>query len=187
MTSRLTTCKTCGKSVSISAPTCPHCGEPNPAQKDEKSTLETERAKTSAPRKENIAGMLGASIFGLLAIVAIFIIPSKDVTTKNKVPQSIEAATTATYKPDAVSDAFGVCAVFDGTGLTTQCEVKSATLSTPPSVDVTIDTNGSDARKMCAGIADMMAKQTHSFAGKWRLRIFSPYSGQRPIATCALR
>ena len=88
---------------------------------------------------------------------------------------------------DAVGDAFGVCAVFEGTGLTTQCEVKSATLSTPPSVDVTIDTNGSDARKMCAGVADMMAKQTRSFAGKWKLRIFSPYSGQRPIAVCTLR
>lgn len=131
--------------------------------------------------------MLGAAIFGLLAIVAIFIIPSKDATTENKAPQSIETATIATYKPDAVSAAFGLCAVFDGTSLTTQCEVKIGTLSTPSSVDVTIDTNGSDAKKMCAGIADMIAKQTHSFAGKWRLRIFSPYSGQRPIATCALR
>ena len=88
---------------------------------------------------------------------------------------------------DAVGDAYGVCIVLEGTGITTGCEVKSATLSTPPSVDVTIDTNGSEARKMCVGVADMMAKQTRSFAGKWKLRIFSPYSGQRPIAVCTLR
>lgn len=88
---------------------------------------------------------------------------------------------------NATSDAFGLCAVFDGMGQTSGCEVKSATLNTPPSVDVTIDTNGSEARKICNGVADMMAKQTRSFAGKWKLRIFSPYSGQRPIAVCTLR
>ena len=84
---------------------------------------------------------------------------------------------------DAVGDAFGMCASLKGTGLVTECEVKGY----GSTVDVTIDTNGSDARKMCAGISDMMAKQTRSFAGKWKLRIFSPYSGQRPIAVCTLR
>ena len=56
---------------------------------------------------------------------------------------------------DAVGDAFGMCASLKGTGLVTECEVKGY----GSTVDVTIDTNGSDARKMCAGISDMMAKQ----------------------------
>jgi hypothetical protein len=174
--------------VSISAPTCPHCGEPNPGQKDEKPTLETdetERAKTSAPRKENIAGMLGAAIFGLLAIVAIFILPSKDATTKNKAPQSIEATTTAAYKPDVVDDAMSLCRALEETGQIIECKVDGY----GGTVDVTIDTTGHDARQLCPGVTDMLAKHTRNFAiaARWKLRIFSPYSGETPIAKCSLK
>ncbi len=82
-----------------------------------------------------------------------------------------------------VNDAYKVCNAFERTGLTTQCEV-SGWNST---IDVTIDTTGAEARKMCPGIVDMVAKLTRSFAGKWKLQIFSPYSGERPIAVCRLR
>ncbi len=84
---------------------------------------------------------------------------------------------------DVVDDAYRLCKAMEGTGLTTQCEVKGW----GSTVDVRIDTNGAEARKICAGAADNMAKQTRSFAGKWRLQIFSPYSGDRPIAVCTLR
>ena len=40
---------------------------------------------------------------------------------------------------------------------------------------------------LCIGVADMMARKTRSFAGKWKLRIFSPYSGKHPTAICNLR
>jgi hypothetical protein len=84
---------------------------------------------------------------------------------------------------DVIDDAYRLCKAMEATGLTTECEVKGW----GSTVDVTIDTNGSEGRKICAGVVDMMAKQTRTFAGKWKLRIFSPYSGQRPIAVCTLR
>lgn len=84
---------------------------------------------------------------------------------------------------DVIDDAYRLCKAMEATGLTTECEVKGW----GSTVDVTIDTSGSEGRKICAGVADMMAKQTRTFAGKWKLRIFSPFSGQRPIAVCTLR
>ena len=83
---------------------------------------------------------------------------------------------------DAVDDAYRLCRALEGTGLTTECEVKGW----GSSVDVTIDTTSYEARKICAATAGMMAKKTTSFAGRWKLKIFSPYSGERPIATCNL-
>ncbi len=67
--------------------------------------------------------------------------------------------------------------------MATDCDVSV----TQRSVDVRIDTTGSEARKMCAGTVRMLAEHTRSFRGEWRLRIFSPYSGDHPIATCRLR
>ena len=84
---------------------------------------------------------------------------------------------------DVVDDAYRLCKVMDISGVSTECEVKGW----GSTVDVTIDTNGAEARKVCDGVADMMAKKTRTFAGQWRLRIFSPYSGKKPIAVCTLR
>lgn len=88
-----------------------------------------------------------------------------------------------TAAADAVDDAYRLCASLEATGVTAGCEVKGW----GSTVDVTIDTNGTEARKMCSGVVDMMAKRTRSFAGQWKLRIFSPYSGERPIAACTLK
>jgi hypothetical protein len=84
---------------------------------------------------------------------------------------------------DAVDNAFRLCAVFEKTGLTTECKV-SGWGST---VDVRMDTSGAEARKICISVVDLMAQQKLSFAGKWKLRIFSPYSGEHPIAVCTLK
>jgi hypothetical protein len=84
---------------------------------------------------------------------------------------------------DAVDNAYRLCAAMDKTGLTTECKV-SGWGST---VDVRMDTSGAEARKICAGVVDMMAQQKHSFASKWKLRIFSPYSSEHPIAVCTLK
>ncbi len=83
---------------------------------------------------------------------------------------------------DVVDDAYRLCSALEGTGLTTECEVKGW----GSTVDVRIATSSSEARKICSGVVDMMAKQTRSFNGKWKLQIFSPYSGDHPIATCTL-
>ena len=88
-----------------------------------------------------------------------------------------------TAQADVVDDAYRLCAALEGTGLTTECEVKGW----GSTVDVRIDTSSPEARKICTSTADMMAQMTRSFAGKWKLRIFSPYSGEHPIAICNLR
>jgi hypothetical protein len=81
-------------------------------------------------------------------------------------------------------DAYKICAAFDATGLAAGCEVKGGRHT----IDAVIDTTGAEARKICAGMVDMVAKQTSSFRGSdWKLRIFSPYSGERPIAVCVLK
>lgn len=82
---------------------------------------------------------------------------------------------------DAVSNAYGVCAAMESTGLITRCDVKGW----GKSVDMRMDTSSSEARKICSGVADMLGKKGPSLrANKWKLRIFSPYSGDEPIAVC---
>lgn len=84
---------------------------------------------------------------------------------------------------DVIDDAYHLCSALERTGATTECEVNGWNST----VDATIDTNSSQAKQLCGGVAKMMAKQTRTFAGKWKLRIFSPYSGERPIASCLLK
>ena len=84
---------------------------------------------------------------------------------------------------DAVDDAYRLCKAMEGTGLTTECKISGY----HSRVDVTIDTSGTEARKICAGIADRMARAGANFNGKWQLRILSPYSGEKAIAVCSLR
>lgn len=84
----------------------------------------------------------------------------------------------------AVDHAMTLCRAMEGTGLIVECEVRGW----GETVDAVIDTTGGDARAICTGISELMEAQTTMFAGKdWKLRIFSPYSGDRPIAVCPLR
>lgn len=100
----------------------------------------------------------------------------------NRYSGSPSVGSSASRPPDVIDDSYRLCAAMEKTGLTTQCTVEGW----GKTVDVTIDTTGAEARKICAGVADLMAAETSRFAGQWKLRIFSPYSGERPIATCAL-
>jgi hypothetical protein len=92
------------------------------------------------------------------------------------------ALSTALAFADVIDDTFRLCAAAKQTGMASQYEVKGGSRT----IEMTIDTTSVEARKMCAGMVDMMAERTRSFAGKWELRIFSPY-GPRPIASCTLR
>lgn len=84
-------------------------------------------------------------------------------------------------RADDTDDAFRLCRTMESTGLTTECVVNGRT------IDVTIDTNGGEARKICAGVVNQMAQTTRSFAGRWKLRVLSPYSGEKAIAVCTLQ
>ena len=87
----------------------------------------------------------------------------------------------ATVPADEVDAAYKVCRAFEGTGLTTGCEVNGW----KQNIDVRIDMSSSEARKLCTQLADMQSGQFPD--GRWSLRILSPYSGDQPIAVCNLR
>ncbi|NEZ04978.1 hypothetical protein G4Y73_12540 [Wenzhouxiangella sp. XN201] len=89
---------------------------------------------------------------------------------------------------DVVSDAFRVCAAFEETGVVSDCNVSGW----GHSIEVTIDTSGSEAIKMCRESANMITGMTDSFTKAraegfpWELKIFSPFSGDRPLASCQI-
>ena len=85
-------------------------------------------------------------------------------------------------RANVFDDAYRVCQALEATGLTTQCFVRRFGRT----VDVTIDTSGSEARQICAGTVELIATRTRNFNGEWKLQVFSPYSGDRPIAACTL-
>jgi hypothetical protein len=80
----------------------------------------------------------------------------------------------------AVDDAYRVCAAFTGTKLTTECTVHAGARS----IDVRIDTSGEEARKMCAGSVEKIGSYTANLHETWKLQIFSPFSGDHPMAVC---
>jgi hypothetical protein len=87
---------------------------------------------------------------------------------------------------DEIDAAYALCQVFQNTGLAPECEVSGWS----GTVDVRLDTNSTEARKICVGTVDMIAQQTDAFAKAprtWQLRILSPYSGDHPLAACDLR
>ena len=84
---------------------------------------------------------------------------------------------------DSVDNAYALCRVFDGTGLLSEpCSVSGW----HSSVDVKMDTSGGEARKICSGVAQMMHKQGVRFDDGWKIRIYSPFSGDSTLAKCAL-
>ena len=89
----------------------------------------------------------------------------------------------AAASADSVGNAYGLCGVFDGTGLLSEpCSVSGW----HSAVDVTMDTSAGEARKICAGVAQMMRKEGVRFDPGWKIRIYSPYSGDNSIAQCNL-
>ena len=84
---------------------------------------------------------------------------------------------------DVIDDAYRFCAAIESTGMASGCEISGA----KGTIDVTMDTNSSEARKMCKGMVSQMASMTKNFRnGRWKLQIFSPY-GSRPIARCSFK
>jgi hypothetical protein len=97
-------------------------------------------------------------------------------TTSPPSPTSTESAV-----PTIGEDAERVCKAMQG-ALTTSCEVHAW----GKTIDVRMDTTGVEARKICLGTVKVLSGYTEAFKGEWRLRMFSPYSGDQPIAVCAL-
>ena len=84
---------------------------------------------------------------------------------------------------DVIDNAMKLCRVFDGTGMLSQeCEVSGGTLS----VDVHIDTSSKEAMSICKQVSGMLKKDDVRFDRDWKIRIFSPFSNGKTIATCKL-
>lgn len=84
---------------------------------------------------------------------------------------------------DTVENAFRLCTVFDATGILSKpCDVSGWNQA----VDVSMDTNSSEARKICSAVAELMAQKNIRFDRGWKIRIFSPFSNGNTIATCSL-
>lgn len=85
---------------------------------------------------------------------------------------------------DDVDKAYSVCAVFNNTGMLSEpCEVSGW----DGAVDVTLDTSGAEARKVCRGVAQMLSQQGVFFNERqWKIRIYSPFSDGNTLAVCNL-
>jgi hypothetical protein len=97
--------------------------------------------------------------------------------------------TSAPDKPSAptpmevsVASAYKLCAMFDATGLGSRpCQVDGF------DVNVTVDMVSNQARIFCAQIDKVEDKANLVFnSPRWRMNIYSPYSGDSTIAFCPL-
>jgi hypothetical protein len=84
--------------------------------------------------------------------------------------------------PDEFDDAVKVCDTFKRTGMITECS-----LSTPRLIDVRMNTTPGEAQNICVKTVEAISQHTQKLAPKWQLRIFSPYSGDHPIAVCPFK
>ena len=83
---------------------------------------------------------------------------------------------------DTVDNAFKFCRALDATGMLSKpCDVSGWNHS----IDVTMDTSSSEARKICSAIVAQASRVGASFDRGWKVRIYSPYSNGNTIAQCS--
>lgn len=83
----------------------------------------------------------------------------------------------------SVASAYRICQAVDNTGLASEpCSVSGW----GSSINIRMDMDSANARTTCAGMVDLAHKENLYFDRGWTIRIYSPYSGDHPIATCSL-
>lgn len=86
-------------------------------------------------------------------------------------------------RADAVSNAYALCRVIDGTGFSSApCSVSGR----QQAVTATVDMHAAEARKLCPRLAGLTREKSLRFDAGWKLEIKSPYSGSSTIAFCNL-
>jgi hypothetical protein len=84
---------------------------------------------------------------------------------------------------ESVNNAFTVCQMLDSTGsLTEPCDVSGWNSS----VIISVDASPGEARKLCPSIKKMLQNNNMKFGPGWTMKVTSPYSGDKAIATCPL-
>lgn len=96
-------------------------------------------------------------------------------------------AQAATRPADLSASDYGllICKALEQSGATT-CDVNSNVFSTS-TIEATLATSPQSATLTCNELAAIMREKTRAFESKdWKILIFSPFSGNRPIAACKL-
>ncbi len=84
---------------------------------------------------------------------------------------------------DTINSAYKVCEILDKSmPLSKPCKVSTWSSA----VDISVDTNSSEARSMCVGIAGLAKQHGMYFSKGWKMRIYSPFSDGNTIAVCSL-
>lgn len=97
---------------------------------------------------------------------------------------AISASPSLASVESSVASAMRLCAVFDSMGmLSEKCKIAGYDFA----VEISLDTSGREATKICADAATNMAKVGLIFDPQWQLKIYSPFSGGKTIAVCNLR
>ena len=111
----------------------------------------------------------GVAILLILAIIG------------NMSNQSTSGSSSISGTSSALSDAQAVCDAMRSTDIALQCTVRSS----QKTINLIINTNANEARKMCAGVREEFRPYTTQL-GNWVLRIYSPLDTSNHIASCAL-
>lgn len=94
-------------------------------------------------------------------------------------------ATQRRTEPSAYEFAQVICKAFEQVGATT-CDINSNILS-DSTIETTLAISPGNAALTCKDVAASMRAKTNAFDNKnWKILIFSPFSGNRPIAACRL-
>ena len=93
-------------------------------------------------------------------------------------------ATPVLSEPDAVENAYRVCAKVDETGLASKpCEVSEQSRT----VTATLDMSSGVARDLCTQLVDLLWREGIRFPGRqWTLQIASPSSEGDSVVSCNL-
>lgn len=116
-------------------------------------------------------------------------LPAPPAAPKPAQPTAKAPATPRPTPPPAQPGAYEyaqlICKAFEQSGATT-CEINSNILS-DSTIETTLATSPASAAVTCKDVAASMRAKTKVFQDKnWRILIFSPFSGNRPIANCKL-
>ena len=154
----LVSCPSCSKQIAEDATTCPKCGQPLSPGWAEKRRQELKAASFS------LAVLIAVVVVGW-GIYSVF--GSSDAEKPNQEDAKIAQDMAAARK---------VCAAFESTGeLTEKCSVSGY------NIDIHVDLTTEYAQALCTNISlrDVLKDP------RWTVRIFSPYSGDHPVATCS--
>lgn len=99
-------------------------------------------------------------------------------------PATPPPAAAAPAGPSAYDAAHVLCDLLRQRGAASECKVDSHILTTS-TIDITTNESPRTAWSTCVTMAAELRKAAPDFRAKnWQIRLFSPFSGARPIASC---